>query len=152
MTASGSRWGAAAFTVGTGLAVIVGAGTAGADDNATGADDAGAGKQAATRAVRSATSPAVRPATAPRTRPSAVLAPALPSAATSTTAITVPKTPMAAATPAKAAQDPFTSALAAIGREVNRLFFNHTPTANPRIDTPTLPGGDRCDRRRRRRG
>ena len=118
----GSRWGVAIFALGVGAAVTAGAGSAAADDGA-----AESGKQDARRgSARAAESngPA-RQSLSIRTtpRPAAAAAPAANTA------------PVAKA--GSKPQDPFAATLAAIGREIARLFFNHTPTANPMVHAQT---------------
>lgn len=123
-----SRWGAAMFAAGVGLAVTAGAGSAAADD---------AGDNVQQDVKRGPAHTADH-----ASRPPSNLKPVARQTRSARTAVqpAAAGTSTAATTKNVAPQDPFTAALTAIGREINRLFFNRTPTANPRVDPQRVVG------------
>lgn len=135
-----ARRAAAGVTLGLGVTVALWPAVAHADDHGSRSDHVVSPRTAgpavhpkAARSVRQPTSD--RRATRPTStiRPAAVMAtPALPSVTAAPS--------IAAARTALAPLDALTTALTAFNRELNRLFFNRTPTARPIQYPMDMPG------------
>lgn len=128
--------GAVAVTLGVGLAVAAGAAVAHADD----AESASANPQS--RQSIPGRGSSTQPRTGQRHDARSTLKPraAAPRAPRPVRSSAVSAATAAAANPF----DGLTAAFAAINREINRLFFNHTPTAHPvqyALSTPAVATG-----------